>query len=217
MLEGEPATAVKCQDFPGQALEEAIEGKTTQNTFYSIYKVSQDVFDAKQWTLLPPAESALRRRLNSLPRLDEFLFVREGVVTGANQVFIVPAAQIPGTELAVYVPFLPDREMGTYQVPEETDKYLFYPFIEGKKVSEEQLRAEFPLTWTYLQSRRSELENRGSLKGSNLAWWEPIRPRSPQNLLRPKLVSPHLVLVKILLRPHRSIRCYTLSLLVSED
>lgn len=194
VLEGEPATAVRCQDFPGQALEEAVEGKTTQNTFYSIYKVSQDVFGAKDWILLPPAESALRRRLNSLPTLDEFLFAREGVVTGANQVFIVPAAQVPARERAVYVSFLPDRKMGTYTVPEETDQCLFYPFIGGEKISEEQLRVEFPSTWEYLESRRSELENRGSLKGSNLAWWEPIRPRSPQNLMRPKLVSPHLVL-----------------------
>ena len=77
-----PTTVLKCQDFPGQALEDAVEGKTTQNSFYSIYKVDQKSFDSKEWILLRTGDSALRNKLSLLPTLHRFLFVRQGVVTG---------------------------------------------------------------------------------------------------------------------------------------
>ena len=33
------------------------------------------------------------------------------------------------------------------------------------------------------------------MRESGKAWWEPVRPRMPKNILRPKIVSPHLALV----------------------
>src|SRR5262249_8623319 len=69
------------------------------------------------------------------------------------------------------------------------------PFIDNIKVTQEQLRAQFPETWAYLLSKKELLETRKSVKNNTVAWWEPERPRLPEHLMRPKIVSPHLVLV----------------------
>ena len=42
---------------------------------------------------------------------------------------------------------------------------------------------------------RARLEKRKALARYRKAWWEPMWPREPKTLLRPKLVVPHLVIV----------------------
>lgn len=185
-----PAVIVKCQDFVGRALEDAVVDRRVENKGYSIYDVDQDTFSREDWLVLPPAEARIRRRMERLPQIDEFLWVREGANSGADNVFIISAAQLPQVEEALFVPLLTDREMRSYVVPESTEKYIFYPYVGSHKVDEDQLRAEFPKTWRYLSSHRPELRGTGAR-----AWWEPERPRRPENLLRPKIVTPHLSLV----------------------
>jgi hypothetical protein len=80
-------------------------------------------------------------------------------------------------------------------VPNRTLQKLFYPFIDGKKVTERDLRNKFRKTWAYLQKNRSRLEERTITSRSGKAWWEPTRPREPEALFRPKLVVPHLVIM----------------------
>jgi len=56
------------------------------------------------------------------------------------------------------------------------------------------LSSSFPRTWAYLQSHKGQLEQRPPVKTGRLPWWQPERPRFDY-LLRPKIVSPHLVVV----------------------
>ncbi|OGO39863.1 MAG: hypothetical protein A2Z03_06060 [Chloroflexi bacterium RBG_16_56_8] len=189
------ATIVKCQESAGHALQDAIEGKRIETSFYSIYDVDQDVFGENEWLVVPPTESALSQKLKTLASLDEFLEVREGFISGADDVYIISKEQIPQGEGAIYVPFLPDRLMTLYKVPTTTPYYVFYPYIGEEKVDETTLKAGFPQTWKYLRSHRKRLEQRKSLVRYDRAWWEPMWPRPPENMMRPKIISPHLILM----------------------
>ncbi|TET12539.1 MAG: SAM-dependent DNA methyltransferase, partial [Candidatus Thorarchaeota archaeon] len=190
-----PATIIKCQDLVGRALQDAVEGRRIETNFYSIYDIEQDTFGEGEWLVLPPTESRLKSKFERLPVIDDFLHVRQGFVSGADGVFIVPAKQIPPGEEAIFVPYLRDRDMKLYTVPNETSHYFFYPYIGETKVEEDRLRDEFPQTWAYLSSHRRKLEARRSLKRYNRTWWEPMWPRPPKNMMRPKIISPHLVLI----------------------
>ena len=190
-----PATIVKCQDLVGHALQDAIEGRRVETNFYSIYDVEQDTFGESEWLVLPPTESRLKSKFERLPVIDDFLHVRQGFISGADDVFIVPAEQIPPGEEAIFVPYLRDRDMKLYAVPNETPRYFFYPYIGEAKVEKDRLRKEFPKMWAYLSSHRRKLEARRALKRYNKAWWEPMWPRLPRNMMRSKIISPHLVLI----------------------
>lgn len=193
--EGPPASIIKCQDFVGHALEDYLQGRRAETSFYSIYEVEQGEFAEREWVVLPPVESTLRRKLRSLRELKEYASVRQGLITGADSVFIVDEKAIPDGESEVFVPFLADRVMERYHVPANTGKRVFYPFQDGRKLSGEELERSFPGTWEYLCSRRSVLEGRKPVQRGHLNWWEPVRPRSPEHLMRPKIVSPHLVIL----------------------
>jgi len=189
------ATIVKCQDQVGHALQDAIEGKRIEGKFYSIHDVEQSAFKPEGWQVLAPTEAAIDSRLSSLPLLEEFLEVRQGVVTGADDIFVIENHLVPNDEYSLFVPLLRDKEMCPYTVPKRTSQSVFLPYFNGTKVTEKKLRSEFPKTWAYLLRHRGRLEKRGALSRYRKAWWEPMWPREPDTLLRPKLLVPHLVIM----------------------
>ncbi len=189
-----PATIVSVRDLPGLALEDYLEGKRVTGDFYSIYDLDQQEFESEEWILLPETASRIRRGLRTLPTLANFAEIRQGAITGADKVFIVPDSVSDSLDSELFRPLLADRSMLRYRVPEATEQSIFYPFIDGELVQEERLRTEFSATWSYLQEHRGELEKRSAVSRGNVAWWQPAWPRSPRSMLRPKLVSPHLVL-----------------------
>ncbi len=195
-----PVTIMRCIDFISQALQDLVEGKLTQNESYQIYQLPQTAFHEDKWQPVPPLEFALRRKLNQNTKIQDFLTVREGMITGADDIFIRLPQNIPPAENLIYKPFLPDREMLTYSTPDKPPRYVFYPYIEGVKIQEDQLREEFPKTWKFLSKHKEKLSSRRSIVNSSKKWWEPISPRKPIFILRPKIISPHLVLV-----PHFSL------------
>jgi len=190
-----PALVVKCQDLVGRALQYAIEGRQIETNLFSIYEVEQGAFREPEWHILPPVEAGVKSKIKAFPKLSEFLDVRLGFITGADKVFVLPASSIPKGEREIFVPYLPDREMEAYTVPARTDKFVFYPFLDGERLDEVTIRKDFPKTWDYLQSHKRHLNSRPPVKRKSLEWWRPERPRSPEDMLRPKIVTPHLVLV----------------------
>ncbi len=184
------ATIIKCQDQVGLALQDAIEGKRVEGKLYSIYEVEQSAFESSAWSVLAPAESAMESRMRKLPVLDEFLELKQGVVTGADEIFIVENRALPRDEKSLFIPLLHDREMEAYSVPRRTSHSVFFPYLDGVKVKEKDLRSHFPETWRYLTAHRQRLAKRSSLPRYRKEWWEPMWPREPKTLLRPKLVTP---------------------------
>lgn len=191
------ATIIKCQDDVGHALQDAIEGKRIEGRYYSIYDASQEVFaEPEAWVILPPTEAAMRQRMNALPRLKEFVDIKQGMVTGADSIFIADGKEAPKDDAgSLFIPLLTDREMQAFSVPRRTAKRVFFPFWEGTKLDEKILKKDFPVTWKYLSSHKKVLEARKSLKAYKKEWWEPMWPREPNSLQRPKLVTPHLVIM----------------------
>jgi len=189
------AVIVRCREFIGHALQDAIEAKTVSSDFYDIYELHQDHFKAEKWQLLPPAQSKLALRLRRFNQLDRFLHIREGFVTGADDIFIRHRLEIPPEEKAIYRPYLSDREMQRYSVPIETKKVVFYPYCDDKKIKLEDLKSVFPKTHTYLKGNASKLKGRRSVERGPNPWWCPIRPRPPERMMRPKIISPHLILL----------------------
>jgi len=190
-----PAAIIKCQDYVGLALEDSLEGHQVDTPFYSVYEVDQEEFSRDVWVVLPPTEASIREKLQAMPRLGDFVEIREGLITGADDVFIVDEGQVPAGEEALFVPFLPDRQMERYHVPGDTGKRVLYPFVNKRKLTGDEIHHNFKKTWDYLVAHRKTLESRRPVQRGQLQWWEPVRPRSPEILLRPKIISPHLVLV----------------------
>jgi hypothetical protein len=183
---------IKCQDQVGHALQDAVEGRKTTNKFYSVYDVEQSDFSSDAWFVLAPTETSIKRRLDKLPPLSEFLEVRQGIITGADDVFISNNDLLPSDDPSLFIPLLRDREMRPYVVPRRTSQSIFFPYFKGEKVTEKLLRDKFPETWAYLRQHRRSLEQRTTLSRYRRSWWEPTWPREPNTLLRSKLVVPHL-------------------------
>jgi hypothetical protein len=194
-LSATKATIIKCQDQVGLALQDAIEGKRVEGKLYSIYEVEQSAFESSAWLVLAPTESAMESRMRKLPVLDEFLELKQGIVTGDDEIFIVENRALPRDEKSLFIPLLHDREMEAYLVPRRTFHSVFFPYLDGVKVTEKDLRSHFPETWRYLTAHRQRLAKRSSLPRYRKEWWEPMWPREPKTLLRPKLVTPHLVIM----------------------
>lgn len=191
-LEPPNATIVRCKEFVGHALQKALEGKKESTNFYEIYEVKQTAFAQPDWIVLPAKQQSLQAKMIQLPSLAEFLVIRAGFITGANDVFIRDVSNIPPGENAIYAPYLSDRQMQRFTVPPKTGRVVFYPYLDKVKISEKELKEKFPKTWQYLNTHRKILETR---KSGNIPWWQPTRPRPPKDMLCPKIVSPHLILL----------------------
>jgi hypothetical protein len=186
------AIIIKCQDSVGKALQDALEGRILESNLYSIYELDQSFFANPDWPVLPPTESYLKRKLERLPAISEYLDIGLGFISGADNIFIVPRQLVPKGEGSIYEPFVPDREMSRYKINPKTNSFFIYPFLAGRKLTEHDFSNSFPSTWQYLLSKREELEKRSQVKKGNLNWWEPERPRS--YLMNPKIITPHLVI-----------------------
>ena len=189
------ATLAKCKQFVGHALQDVLEGKFVTNEFYSTYAIPQSFFSQSEWHVLHPQQILVRSKLSRHSRLDTFLDVREGFVTGADDVFIRNRRDVPRTEKDIYKPYLPDRAMSRYVVPSSLEKVVLYPYRNGDKLTLMDLKADYPLTWKYLESHHRMLSRRASVSHSKNPWWLPVRPRAPQNIMRPKIISPHLAIL----------------------
>ena len=179
---------VLCQEFVGNALQDCLENKTIRTPYYSVFDVEQEYFGKGPWALLGAEESRLERKLKNMCKVDDFLLVREGLITGDDKQYIVETNEIPRGEKAYFAPFLPDRAIGRYTVPKGPRKYVYFPYFEGKPIPKKDLR-KAKGTWSYLKRIRQDLERSASKR-----WPYLVRGREKE-LLQPKIVSPHLVLL----------------------
>jgi methylase of polypeptide subunit release factors len=189
-----PAKIVRCQDQVGQALEDMLDERLVESSFYTIHETSQDAFAPDEWSLVTPSVALILRRYADLAELGREYQLHQGMNTGADVVFILPMDELPDGEEALFAPLLTDREMESYTVPRSVQSYVFYPFQKGVALDETSLRDGYPKTWSYLENRRERLLSRSAVKRGMLAWWKPERPRNPKLLFRPKIVTPHVVI-----------------------
>lgn len=193
-LHSPQATLIKCREFVGKALQDGLRNNQVENNFFSVFEVDQSFFKGDSWAIIPSKELALREKLSQFPNLNVFLDVRQGFVTGADDIFVVDKNQIPKGEENIFIPYLADRQIDRYSIPKSVSKYVFYPFKSGNKVDEKQMKKDYPETWKYLQSKKRDIQSKKSFQNvSN--WWRPARTRQPEHILLPKIVTPHLTIV----------------------
>jgi methylase of polypeptide subunit release factors len=188
------ATIATIRDDVGRALTDILENKTAANVSYNIFTISQDFFQNEKWRLLTPAESNLKIKLSKYKKIDDFFDIRTGFASGSTNTFIISKNKIPKNENNTYIPYLSDREMDKFFIPDDTQEYLFYPYLEdGTKLDEKNLREKFPVTYKHLYQSHYELSQRNEVLKGKIEWWMPNRPRKPEFMLVPKIVTPHLV------------------------
>ncbi len=191
----QPAVVVRCRDAVGEALQDALDGRIGLEPGYSVYHLGQEAFDGDTWELLSPQQFALKQKLESMVRLGDVAEIREGVVTGADDIFIRPSADVPQDEREIFPPLLTDREMQRFSAPARTQNRMFYPFVDGVRLTADGIKRQYPKTWRYLMKHEDVLKKRASVVKRTVEWWAPERPRTPKEILRPKIVAPHLILV----------------------
>lgn len=184
----QPCKVVLCQEFIGKALQECIENKTIRTPYYSVFNVEQDYFSNKPWILLGPEETSLRTKLSKFETLDKFLIVREGLITGSDDHYIFDVDSLPKHEKKLFSPFLPDRDIERYTVPKKSNKYVYYPYSNGKRISIDDIK-KYDKTWSYLNKIKKELS-----KSAANTWPYLVRAREKE-LLQPKIITPHLMLL----------------------
>lgn len=194
-LEAPRALLGRCSGFVGHALQEVVAGNTAEMPSYSIYRADQGMFRGDIWRVSTPKQAGLLEKFATFPQLSDFLDIRQGIVTGMDKVFIRPKLDVSPAEHSAYIELLKDRDIAKYQVPQESDWLVFYPFDGERLLEGTEIQTRYPETWAYLENNRPKLEGRKSM--SRLPpdrWWQPVWPRTPRAMLRPKIVTPHLVL-----------------------
>lgn len=189
-----PAVVVRCREFVGRALQMTLEQRWTKNDLFEVFEVDQQAFKDKHWVITSPEQVRISAKLQKCLLLGDVASVRQGMVTGADSVFVRDTADVPRKDRSIWVPFLRDRNMRSYSVPASTPQAVFFPYESDTRLRKESLKARYPDTWAYLQRNRKALTLRKSVVSGGIAWWEPVRPRSPDTMMCSKLVIPHLVL-----------------------
>ena len=193
---GAPSVSViRCQKDVGLALDNFLDGNHRRTFSYSIFSARQESLSRPTWSVPLPEEAGLLDRLESFPKLGGVADVRQGVITGADGVFVLDSDRVPLGEEAVYRPLLPDRMIGRYALPGETGISVFYPFLDEVPVDDSQMEIDFPETWSRLCLHREKLSSRASARRSPASWWRPSWPRSPDRILVPKIVVPKVFLI----------------------
>lgn len=191
-VEEPEAVLVKCQDFVERALQAVLDDHEVERPAYSVYRVNQKFFQSKHWAVVSQSELNLENKYKQFSKIGDYLEISLGFVTGADPIFIRSVNDIPKKEREIYIPYLPDREMMAYAVPENTGKVVFYPYFNNKLLTEDELQSRYPQTWEYLSENEEKLSKR-SLR-NKLLWWKPVSPTTPEKLARPKIVTPNLTI-----------------------
>ena len=185
---------MRCRAFAGRALEACLSGSEIETEAYSVTRLPHSALDGSTWILGSRDEIDLRARLKNFPALSEVLTVSQGFITGDDEVFLRSIEDVPANERKIYLKYLSDKQISKFRLSGKVKSYVFYPFIDGHPVDENQLQSEFPNTWAHLKKFENRLRSRRSTKTGYTPWWRPAWPRSPKVMLRPKIVTPHLSL-----------------------
>jgi methylase of polypeptide subunit release factors len=162
-----------------------------KNKRYEIYEVPTSNLQAVSWL---PRSRRLQNLVQALAgnrRVGDLFDVRQGLRTGANDVFVLAADELrrlPVRERPFFRALAGSKTIQEGRI--EKSQYVFYPYEEGgtKLQSEEELQERLRFYYDrYLKPNRLRLQARTQFSGS---WWELDRPRLlPWQFRQPKLVS----------------------------
>lgn len=125
--------------------------------------------------------------------------ISEGIVTGKNQVFLLPTdmANKLGLERELLKPAIQGRQIQRY-FHKPAQNVVIYPYRSRDNytelIPEKDLAHLFPVTWEYLCSQRQSITGRKYFDESSKAWYELWCERSfmqqaPSKIIVPELAS----------------------------
>lgn len=210
---------VKQKKKADQILLNEIISNFDKDSFYSsefdIYRYAQKDLSLKYWSIIPPIEKNLFKRLQSpnfVPFKDITSAIFQGVRTSANNVYVgkLVDSVISQTRTCDFIPsgeqsahtiecellrkFLQGREIKRWKL-NWSGLYLLHPYSKSKDgvttlCSQKYLKEKLPKTWDFFLKHKVELENRekGRMKNRN-DWHGYIYPKNLEKFEVPKIIA----------------------------
>lgn len=122
--------------------------------------------------------------------------ISEGIVTGQNEVFLLPRslAKDLGLESDLLRPCVRGKQIRSYWLS-DAEEVVIYPYrLIGNRtmvIPENELK-QFPKIWSYLDKRRPDLAGRKYFEKSSKEWYELWCQRDLRLLAMPKILVPEL-------------------------
>lgn len=184
---------LKCRASVGEALNQLLFENEIEQKQFQIYKAENYFKIDNEWYLLNKSEFDLLNKLKGNKKIENYLKVNQGVITGNDDVFIRNITEIDNKEREIYKSFLPDKEIDRYSFDKKQEKLLFYPYVNNELISEDVLINKFPNTWNYLLSKKETIfEETVDVRNTKRVWWSLHRPRKSEYINAPKIVSPYI-------------------------
>lgn len=205
-LESDSLRVIKVRDMrpsflSALLLQASIQGTDIENETLQAYDSSPHPRGKNPWLLLAPQDKTRRIVLeNEGVSLEEIAIIKQGIRTGANDIFIVEIESGKDEFLVKVV-----NGVGDYGLVERSflqpvvfgsqirkyerlkpSRYLIYPYRNGIPISEHELQERYPHAFAYLARYKESLASRTSL--GNKRWYELVRSRDINWLNKPKLV-----------------------------
>jgi adenine-specific DNA-methyltransferase len=156
---------------------------------FSIYPNPDIGHSSKSWAPRPYTSWQLLQKMGHLPKVKTLFDVRQGVLTGANKVFLLDKSkwlQLPDNERGYFRPAVVNRSINYGYLQDWV--YVFYPYGEQKLENEEQLQTKLNDYYSsYLLPAKQKLHSRNRVNPEK--WWELTWHRNWQVDNEPKLVS----------------------------
>jgi len=136
-------------------------------------KIPAKTITAAEWTFTVGAAAKILDRLRLMTStLNDVADIFQGLVTGADKIFVVSAEADIGPGLTR--PFLTTGNLSAYALPKPSARLIF-PYVikggEAKLLSANEIKEKYPKGWSYLSSHREELMNRERGKWHHARWY----------------------------------------------
>jgi adenine-specific DNA-methyltransferase len=137
----------------------------------------RDLVKDDRWRILPAHTVAALRRLSELgmPTVQEIFDVKQGILTGLNEAFILTRKELdelPAVEARYFRPALFRDSLSGGVIRDSY--FVFFPYGDRGLVfaSEESARIHLPVFFErYLDPRRDKLERRSGIDADHRPWW----------------------------------------------
>ncbi len=163
------------------------------------------------WNFVVGAGTELFNRLNSMPlKLDDVAArIFQGIKTSADKVYIVEMKENNGRQATVYCqadglryimesgllhPLIKGGDSKRFRIT-TTNRFVIFPYGRSNDgdmhlISQAELRTNYPLTWLYLNTHKSFLENREDGKMCHDGWYGYVYPKALEVIQQPKIFTP---------------------------
>ena len=161
----------------------------------------------QEWNFVVGKDAALFKRLNNRShRLGDLTRIFQGLVTGADKVFVLENVNSSEGNLMkvkdhegrewllerdCLKPFISKEYVSTFE-PQTPHHWIIFPYklnnTSAELISEEEFVSQYPNTWTYLEANNDVLRGREKAKWNHSKWYAFGRSQNLTQMDTPKLI-----------------------------